>query len=121
MSTEMFDTNKILMEIKNHSNPNNLGMILLHNGIVRGTSKKGKAINGMIVNFDEEKLKKLKERVTQFEFVEAIDIYINKGKLNVGDNIMLVVLAGNDRNRLLPLFENIIEEIKQNIVEEKEL
>jgi hypothetical protein len=31
---------EMLVEIKKHAGPNELGMILDHNGLVRGTSKK---------------------------------------------------------------------------------
>ncbi len=116
----MFDPNKTLKAIKSRCNPKNLGMVLLHNGVVRGTSKDGRIVSGMIVDYDEEKLKALKKRVSEYEFVEAIEIFINRGNLRVGDDIMFVVLAGNDRHRLLPLFESIIEEIK-SIVKETEL
>lgn len=120
MNTETFNVNGILKQIKESSNKKNLGMVLVHNGIVRGTSKDGKNVTSMKVDYDEKKLEKLKSKILEYEFVEAIEIYINKGKLNVGDDIMFVVLAGNNRKRLLPLFENIIEEIKQNIVKEIE-
>ncbi len=116
-----FEINDLIRSIKSNSNLDNLGMILVHNGIVRGTSKNEKPITGMIVDYNDKKLKALKEKVGQLEFVESIEITINKGKLKVGDDIMVVVLAGNNRKRLIPLFEEIIEEIKQNIVEEKEI
>ena len=36
-----------LKEIKENCDPKSLGMILVHNGIVRGTAKDGKEVNGM--------------------------------------------------------------------------
>ncbi len=116
-----FDINSLVENVKNDSNPNNLGMILTHLGIVRGTSKGGEPVTGMILDYSEEKLRALKEKVKKLEFVESVEIIINKGKLKIGDDIMVVVLAGNNRKRLLPLFEEIIEEIKQDIVKEKEV
>ncbi len=116
-----FDINSLVENVKNNSNPNNLGMILTHFGIVRGTSKDEKPVTGMILDYSDERLNALKEKVKKLEFVESIEIMINKGKLKVGDDIMVVILAGNNRKRLLPLFEEIIEEIKQNIVEEQEI
>ncbi len=115
------DINKFMENIKNNSNLDNLGMVLIHNGIVRGISKEGKPITGMTLDYNDEKLNALKEKVKQLKFVESVEIIINKGKLKVGDDIMIVALAGNNRKQLLPLFEEIIEEIKQNIVEEQEI
>ena len=39
-------------ERKQTTNPEDLGMILVHNGIVRGTSKSGKPVHGMKLSFD---------------------------------------------------------------------
>ena len=43
-----------LAEIKREANPEDLGMILVHNGIVRGTSKSGKPVSGMKLSYDLE-------------------------------------------------------------------
>jgi molybdopterin synthase catalytic subunit len=40
-------------EVKNKSAPEGLGMILVHNGIVRGTSKQGRPVNGMNLCYKE--------------------------------------------------------------------
>ncbi|WP_022671089.1 molybdenum cofactor biosynthesis protein MoaE [Hippea alviniae] len=117
---KMFDINRTIEEIKNSSNIDNLGMILMHNGIVRATSKDGRKISFMELDYDEKKLKELVEYANKQSFVEKCVVWINKGKLNIGDDIMFVVLAGTDRKRLLPLFEEIIEKLKKEIVKEIE-
>ena len=43
-------------EVKGSTNPEELGMILVHNGIVRGTSKSGKPVAGMRLSYDEKRL-----------------------------------------------------------------
>jgi len=115
-----FELEKIIADIKSRANMDNLGMILVHNGVVRGTSKNGKKVNGMQFDYDENKLKELREKTNALDFVESCVIWLNRGNLSIGDDIMYVVLAGNDRKRLLPLFEHIIETLKKNIVKEVE-
>ena len=115
-----FELERVISEIKSKANMDNLGMVLVHNGVVRGTSKSGKSVKGMILDYDEEKLRELIEKTNLLEFVERCEIWINRGKLNVGDDVMYVVLAGNDRKRLLPLFEEIIETLKKSVVKEIE-
>ena len=44
-------------EIKQTANPEELGMILVHNGIVRGTSKSGKPVHGMKLSYEKKRLK----------------------------------------------------------------
>jgi len=41
-------------EVKQTTNPEELGMILIHNGIVRGTSKSGKPVHGMKLSYEEK-------------------------------------------------------------------
>ena len=38
---------KWLEEVRQRAKPEDLGMILVHNGIVRGTSKSGRPVRGM--------------------------------------------------------------------------
>ena len=47
---------KWLAEIKEKASPESLGMILVHNGIVRSVSKLGKSVGGMRLSYDEERL-----------------------------------------------------------------
>jgi len=48
--------NKWLDEVKKRTNPEDRGMILVHNGIVRGTSKSGRPVQGMKLSYDQKRL-----------------------------------------------------------------
>ncbi|WP_291490465.1 molybdenum cofactor biosynthesis protein MoaE [Desulfurella sp.] len=113
---------EIIKKIKKQTNPERLGMILIHNGIVRKTSKDGsKIVKEMFVRYDKELLdKKIKELKT-IPGIEYASAFINEGKLNIGDDIMLVIVAGDRRSNILKPFEDFIEYIKQNIVKEQEI
>ena len=43
-------------EIKSRSAKEKLGMILIHNGIVRKTAKNGKTVKGMLLTYDDKLL-----------------------------------------------------------------
>ncbi|MBC7190460.1 molybdenum cofactor biosynthesis protein MoaE, partial [Candidatus Aerophobetes bacterium] len=45
-----------LREIKENPQSKSAGMILIHNGIVRETSKDGKPVKGMKLSYDAKKL-----------------------------------------------------------------
>lgn len=107
-------------EIKRSSDPGKLGMILIHNGIVRATSKDGKDVRGMHLSYNKEKLNSL---ITDFEKrkgIVRIKAWINEGTLNVGDDIMYVLVAGILRIDVLPTFEELISRIKRDVVSEVE-
>ncbi len=112
---------KLIEEIKKVSNPENVGMILVHNGIVRASSKTGEKVSEMELSFDEEKLKEVISSIEKRDGIEAVRVWINSGRLKIGDDIMIVVVAGRFRSDVLPAFEELISRIKNEVVVEKEI
>ncbi len=47
---------KWLDEVNQRANPGDLEMVMVHNGIVRGTSKSGKPVQGMELSYDQKRL-----------------------------------------------------------------
>jgi molybdopterin synthase catalytic subunit len=108
-------------EIKRRANPGELGMILVHNGLVRATSKSGKPVRGMKLSYDKEKLDSIVLTLKQKPGVADIRVWINAGDLQVGDDIMFLVVAGKFRTDVLPVFEELLSVIKSEIVSEQEV
>jgi molybdopterin synthase catalytic subunit len=108
-------------EIKQGANPEELGMILVHNGIVRATSKSGKPVHSMTLSYDHEKLASLIPMFKRRPGVIDVKVWINSGNLKVGDNIMFLLVAGRFRTDVLPVFEEFLSLIKNEIVTEKEI
>ena len=108
-------------EIKTKSPKDQLGMILVHNGIVRATSKDGKPVQGMYLSYDEKLLANLVKRFKETDGIVDIKVWLNQGKLSIGDDIMCVLVAGRFRTDVLPVFQELIREIKSNVVNEKEM
>jgi molybdopterin synthase catalytic subunit len=121
------DTKKALMidrwieEIKRKANSEELGMILVHNGIVRATSKSGKSVRGMKLSCDKERLDSIVLTLKQKPGVVDIRVWINAGDLQVGDDIMFLIVAGKFRTDVLPIFEELLSVIKREIVSEQEV
>lgn len=109
-----------IRQIKAGSAPDQLGMILVHNGIVRATSKQGKPVQAMVLSYNETLLAEKVKRYRNTEGIVDIKVWINKGKLAIGDDIMRVVVAGRFRTDVLPVFEHLIREIKNEVVREEE-
>jgi molybdopterin synthase catalytic subunit len=108
-------------EIKVQSPKDQLGMILIHNGIVRATSKEGKPVQGMFLTFDENLLSNIVTRYKSRDGIVDIKVWINQGSLSTGDDIMVVLVAGRFRTDVLPVFQELIREIKNDVVSEKEM
>jgi len=110
-----------IREIKKSCPPDQLGMILVHNGLVRATSKAGGPVGGMKLSYDHDALESALRRFKNTEGIVDIRAWINEGRLNVGDDIMLVCVAGRFRKDILPVFQELITLIKTQIVHEEEL
>jgi molybdopterin synthase catalytic subunit len=108
-------------DIKKTSDPEELGMILVHNGIVRATSKKGEPVKNMILSYDADKLKNLITENKAKEGIVDIRAWINSGELKIGDDIMCLLVAGRFRTDVLPVFEHVLTIIKKEIVKEQEI
>jgi molybdopterin synthase catalytic subunit len=110
-----------IKEIKKECPPELLGMILVHNGIVRATSKKGEAVGGMKLSYDQAALDKAVRRFKSVDGIVDIRAWINQGTLKLGDDIMYVCVAGRFRKDVLPVFQELITLIKTEIVHEEEM
>jgi molybdopterin synthase catalytic subunit len=110
-----------LEEIKRTANPEELGMILIHNGIVRGTSKAGRSVRGMKLSYDEQKLNALVSRCRARAGIVDVKAWINSGTLKVGDDIMCLLVAGRFKTDVLPALEELLSLVKREIVTEEEI
>ena len=109
-----------IADVKRDSDFRELGMILVHNGVVRATSKEGSAVSGMYLTYNKEKLDALIDEFGKREGIVTVRAWINEGKLTVGDDIMYVLVAGRLRTYVLPLLEELVARIKQEVVSEEE-
>jgi molybdopterin synthase catalytic subunit len=110
-----------LEDVKRKVDPSLLGMILVHNGVVRGMSKVGKPVAGMQLSYDQAKLQSCVERFKTREGIVEIKAWINEGELQVGDDIMMLLVAGRLRTDVLPVFEELLSIIKKDVVREEEI
>lgn len=110
-----------ITEIKKHPQSSSVGMILIHNGIVRATTRDGKPVKGMKLSYDSEKLNKIVEEIRKRDGIFEVKVWINEGLLNVGDDIMKVLVAGRLRTDVFPALQTLVSKIKNEVVHEEEI
>jgi molybdopterin synthase catalytic subunit len=110
-----------ISEIKAHADPETLGMLLAHNGVVRGTAKNGKPVNGMKLSFDKAELESRVNDMKKRDGIVEIKVWINQGELKIGDDIMYVLVAGRFRTDVLPALQELLAFIKSEVVKEEEI
>lgn len=109
-----------IAEIRRQADPRELGMILVHNGLVRATSKDGREVRGIDLSVDNARLAELIRLFSAKEGIAAVRVWLNEGRLQVGDTIMYVAVAGRFRTDVLPAFESLVAAIKTEVVREHE-
>lgn len=112
---------KWIQEIKNNPKSNSIGMILIHNGIVRATSREGKPVKGMKLSYNSEKLNKIIDEIKKKDGIIEVKVWINEGKLSIGDDIMKVAVAGRLRTDVFPAIQELVSKIKKEVVNEEEI
>jgi molybdopterin synthase catalytic subunit len=110
-----------IREIKDTCDAQELGMIIVHNGVVRGTSKDRKPVNGMLLSFDKELLDYTVKELRGRDGILDIRVWINEGELSVGDDIMYLLVAGRFRTDVFPVFQELLTVVKTRIVQEREM
>ncbi len=111
----------IIEKIKERANPENLGMILIHNGVVRRDTKNGKKLKGLNVNYDSKKIIELVKKFEQEKGIETVEVWINQGFLKPGEDITYLVVAGKKRKDVLPVFEKALDFLKNEVLIEEEI
>lgn len=125
-----------LAEAKQAENAEEVGMYLLHNGVVRATPRHKvrteaaipegapqQDVNVIAVDFsyDEAGLQKALEDALTWEGVFYARAWLNEGRVNVGDSLMYVLVGADIRPHAIGALEKLVGHIKSNLVEEREI
>lgn len=109
-----------LEEAKRSCDLSATGMFLVHNGVVRGTSRSGEIIRGMELSVDRRRLDEIVESARLMEGITYVRAWVNEGSLAVGDDIMYVVVAGDIREHVFEALQALVKMIKTQVVSEVE-
>ena len=113
--THMIDT------IKKHPDYHRAGMILCHNGVVRETSRDGRKVSGLTLWVDHEKLRQVIETYKKKPGIIEILVEIAENRnLTVGDDVMLLVVAGDIRENVITVLGDTLNAIKTTVTQKTE-
>lgn len=107
------DSQKIFQKIKQHPDFDRVGMILCHNGIVRSTSRSGRPVKGLMVSVNHDRLKRILADVRLKPGIVDVQVEIAEDQyLAVGEDVMLLLVAGDVRENVLSALQTALEAIK---------
>ena len=118
-----------LREAKEEPGAADCGMFLFHNGVVRksarATVREGAAdrpaVRGMRFSYDPDSVEAAKERALAMPGIRFVRVWLSSGELDVGDDIMLVLVGGDIRPHVIDALQALVGEIKTRCVTETEL
>ncbi len=129
MTKEIPSIDAWLAEAKAHESAPKIGIYLTHNGTVRQTAKAkarygaegAKEVTGMVFSYDQERVNSVIADTYKMEGIYYIKVWLNEGQLEVGDDIMYVLIGGDIRPRVVDALQYLVGRIKNECVTETEL
>lgn len=117
-----------LREAKKDPSAKRIGMYLTHNGIVRATARalaregdtSAAPVSGMAFSYDREKVEAAIADTYKLEGVYYVRVWLNEGKLSVGDDIMYILIGGDIRPHTVDALQYLVGRIKTECVTETE-
>lgn len=121
-----------LREAKADPSAAGCGMYLTHNGVVRATPKAqvrgietdgvapGHKVGGMVFGYDAAKVEAAIEATRAMPGIGYVRVWLARGELAVGDDIMLVLIGGDIRPHVVDALQSLVGTIKNECVSEVE-
>ena len=118
-----------LKEAKADESAPRCGMYLTHNGTVRELPKKlvrqgiddGSKVVGMRFSYDEAGVEAARQEALAMPGIEYVRCWLNEGTLQVGDDIMYVLIGGDIRPNVVDCLQTFVGKIKNELVSEVEV
>ena len=115
------DLQGIINQLKQRSDFDKVGMILAHNGVVRGTSRDGRKVSGLSVSVDHDRLRRILDKERQTPGIVDIVIEIAEDRrLSVGEDVMFLVVAGDIRDTVIAVLERTLNAVKETVTRKTE-
>ncbi|MBQ5863597.1 MAG: molybdopterin biosynthesis protein, partial [Peptococcaceae bacterium] len=80
-----------------------------------------KAVTGMQFSYDTQKVDAVIADTYAMEGIYYVKVWLNEGTLNVGDDLMYVLIGGDIRPRVIDALQYLVGRVKNECVQEVEL
>ena len=95
----------------------NVGMVLVHNGVVRAWSRKDhSAVTSVDVTPNLDRIEELRREYEAHEGIFRVLVEANQGKLNLGDDLLFIVVAGDIRENVKAALSELLDRIKSEAI-----
>lgn len=110
----------LVEKVKKEMDPAKVGMIVCHNGVVRGTSRAGETAEFLDIEVDAEAWERILREMRSEPGIAAVEAHLFTGRRHIGEDVMFVVVAGDIRENVFPILERTVNRLKKEAVRKKE-
>jgi len=116
------DISQVIADMKREPGFNaKVGMVLVHNGVVRGRPRHGEAtVTGLHVVPDEAAIEALRRKHEQRPGIFRIVVQAEQGSFKPGDDLLFIIVAGDIRENVHPVLADLLNEIKSQAMNKTE-
>ncbi len=117
------DISKTIAEMKqNPEFAENVGMILIHNGTVRGWSRGDHTpVSRLEVVADQGKIAQICHEIEQMEGIYQVVAEARSGEMHPGDDLLFLIVAGDIRENVKPALALLLDRVKTEAISKKEI
>jgi len=117
------DISKTIAEMKQDpAFAKNVGMVLVHNGTVRGWSRGDHSVVKRIeVVADQDKVEQIRCEIEQFVGIYKVVVEARSGVMQPGDDLLFLIIAGDIRENVKPAFARLLDRIKGEAISKNEI
>lgn len=117
------DISKRIAEMKKQPGfKDNVGMILIHNGVVRNWSRKDrKQVVALEVTPDLDKIEAIRQEFLKREGIYDIVAEARSGRFQPGDDLLYLIVAGDIRENIKPVLAELLDRVKAEAIQKKEI
>ncbi len=118
------DISKRIAEMKQQPGfSENVGMILIHNGTVRGWSRMDnkKQVVALEVTPDLEKIEAIRQEFLKREGIYDIVAEALTGTFQPGEDLLYLIVAGDIRENIKPVLAELLDRVKAEAITKKEI
>ena len=99
----------------------NVGMVLIHNGTVRGWARGDHSpVNQIEVIADQNKIDQICSEVEKMEGIFKVVIEAHSGLMQPGDDLLFLIVAGDIRENVKPALALLLDRVKAEAISKKE-
>lgn len=117
------DISKKIAEMKQQPGfQDNVGMILIHNGVVRNWSRKDKSpVLALEVTPDYARIEAIRQELLQRKGIFDIVIEAESGRFQPGDDLLFLIVAGDIREHIKPVLAELLDRVKAEAIHKREI